>query len=120
TWHIVSLNSNCNDSGCQDLAAGRTSSAQTSWLQSDLAAHPSSCTLAYWHHPRFSSGWNGNSPGVGPLWRLLYRTHTDVVLGGHDHIYERYALQDPARNSTNSGIREFVVGTGGDNREGLG
>ncbi len=114
TWHVISLNSDCMDSGCQDSIGGTTSSAQTSWLQSDLGANPSECVLAYWHHPRFSSAYVGDSPGVGPLWSALYNAHADVVLNGHDHLYERYAQQGPSANATSSGIREFVVGTGGE------
>ncbi len=114
-WHIIALNSNCSDSGCADSVNGATTAAQVSWLQSDLAANRSACTLAYWHHPLFSAGDIGDSPGVAPLWTSLYNAHADVVLGGHDHDYERYAQQDPSRNATTSGIREFVVGTGGEN-----
>jgi acid phosphatase type 7 len=112
-WHILSLNSNCSDSGCQALEAGTTSSAEVSWLQGDLAAHPNQCILAYWHHPRFSSGYVGSSPGVAPFWNTLYAAHADVVLNGHDHLYERFAQQDPLQSPTSQGIREFVVGTGG-------
>jgi hypothetical protein len=50
------------------------------------------------------------------IWDALYAAGADIVLGGHDHDYERFAPQtpsgalDPAR-----GIREFIVGTGGKN-----
>jgi acid phosphatase type 7 len=114
SWHIIALNSDCSDSGCEDSIAGTSSTAQVIWLQSDLAAHAGQCILAYWHHPRFTSGWVGNSPGVTPLWNALYAAHADVVLNGHDHMYERYAQQDPSQNATTQGIREFVVGTGGE------
>ena len=113
-WHIIALNSDCTDSGCSDSVAGTTSSAQVSWLQSDLAANKSQCLLAYWHHPLFSSGNLGDSPGVAPLWTALYNAHADVVLNGHDHVYERFAQQDPNGNATANGIREFVAGTGGE------
>src|SRR5581483_4998093 len=59
-------------------------------------------------------------PGVGPLWTALYNAHADIVLNGHDHVYQRYALQSPSGTATRSGIREFVVGTGGEDLEGLG
>jgi hypothetical protein len=114
SWHIITLNSNCSNSGCQDSVAGTSSSAEVSWLKGDLAAHPNQCILADWHHPLFSSGWVGNSPGVAPFWNALYAAHADVVLNGHDHMYERYGQQDPAQNPTTQGIREFVVGTGGE------
>jgi len=119
TWHIVALNSDCSDSGCADAVNGTTSSAQTAWLQSDLAANHSACVLAMWHAPLFSWGWTLGSPGVAPLWQALYNAHADVVLDGHDHLYERYAQQDPSGNATTNGIREFVVGTGGESLNGL-
>ena len=115
TWHVIALNSDCTDSGCSDSVAGTTPSAQVAWLQADLAANKSQCVLAYWHHPLFSSGNLGDSPGVAPLWTALYNAHADVVLNGHDHVYERFAQQDPNGNATTGGIRELVAGTGGEN-----
>jgi Calcineurin-like phosphoesterase len=108
-WHIIALNSNCTNlsGGC-----GSTST-EYQWLQADLAAHPNQCTLAYWHIPLFSSGGRA-AINSQPFWQLLYRAHADVILNGHDHIYERFAPQDQtgAADPAN-GIREFIVGTGG-------
>jgi acid phosphatase type 7 len=104
-WHIIALNSaTAHDAG----------SAQVKWLQGDLAASTKPCTLAYFHHPRWSSGPHGNDTSVGPFWNALYTARADVVLVGHDHTYERFAPQSPsgAADSSN-GIRQFVVGTGG-------
>jgi hypothetical protein len=108
TWHLIALNTNCaNAGGC-----GSTS-AQYKWLQADLAAHPNQCTLAYWHIPLFSSGGRANA-NSSSFWKLLYASHADLVLNGHDHIYERFAPQDPnGAADPVMGIREFVVGTGG-------
>jgi 3',5'-cyclic AMP phosphodiesterase CpdA len=108
-WHLIALNSNCSAvGGCG------SSSPQVTWLKNDLAAHHPACTLAYWHHARFSSGPNGNLAAYDAIWKVLYSHHVDVVLSGHDHIYERYALQTPAQaRDSKHGIREFVVGTGG-------
>jgi hypothetical protein len=119
TWHIDALNSDCTDSGCSDPLPGTTTTAQTAWLQNDLAHDTSACTLAMWHHPLFSYGWTLGSPGVAPLWNALYQAHADIVLGGHDHLYENYAQQDPSGTATTNGIREFVVGTGGESLNGL-
>ena len=99
-WHVVVLNSNCDIVGC---TAG---TEQEQWLRADLAAHAGArCTLAYWHHPRHSSGLHGDTPAVEPLYRALIDAHADVLLQGHDHDYERFAPVD--------GLREWVVGTGG-------
>ncbi|MCL5997548.1 MAG: metallophosphoesterase [Chloroflexi bacterium] len=108
-WHIVVLNSNCwAVGGCE------TNSAQYRWLVADLAANPVTCTLAYWHHPRFSSGPHGNSTAVLPFWQALYAAGADVVLNGHDHDYERFAPQTPdALADPVLGMRQFVVGSGG-------
>jgi hypothetical protein len=110
SWHLIALNSNCAEVG--GCGAG---SAQERWLRADLAAHPSDCTLAYWHHARFSSGTeHGSDPRTQALWQALYDAGADVVLVGHDHDYERFAPMDAAgRADPRAGIREFVVGTGG-------
>ncbi|HVS28203.1 MAG TPA: metallophosphoesterase [Solirubrobacteraceae bacterium] len=115
SWHIVALNSNCTtDASCAASISGFVPPGEVQWLQNDLAAHPSTCTLAYWHHPLFSSGNGTSSSGVKPLWDALYAAGADVVLNGHTHAYERYAPQDPSGNPTARGLREFVVGTGGE------
>jgi Calcineurin-like phosphoesterase len=104
-WHLVSLDSNL------DLRAG---SRQDRWLRADLAATSKRCILAYWHHPRFTSGAHqGDNPWVGPFWDALYTARADLVLSGHEHNYERFAPQNPAGRATPQGIRQFVVGTGG-------
>jgi hypothetical protein len=109
TWHIVVVNSNCSAVG--GCAAG---SAQERWVRADLAAHRTRCALAYWHHPRFSSGPHGGDPMMQPIWQALYARGADVVLSGHDHDYERFAPQTPSgAPDSRRGIREFVVGTGG-------
>ena len=107
-WHVIVLDSDCTFVGClPDTAQGR-------WLQADLDASKATCTLAIWHHPRFSSGEHGNDATVWPFWDALYRAHADVVVNGHDHDYERFGPQDPAgREDKAGGVREFVVGTGG-------
>ncbi len=105
TWHIIVLNSNI------DVTPG---SKQELWLRQDLIGHPSTCTLAYWHDPLFSSGSvHGGSPYIRPLWQALYDFHADVVVNGHEHNYEQFALQSPPGEADSTGIRQFVVGTGG-------
>ena len=104
-WHIISLNSNIS------MTAG---SPQEAWLRSDLAASSKQCTLAYWHHPRFSSGSHGSSTSSQPLWQALYDAGADVVVVGHDHNYQRFAPMTPTGAlDAARGIREFVAGMGG-------
>jgi acid phosphatase type 7 len=118
-WHIIALNSMCASS-----ASSCDETAQTTWLKNDLAANPARCTLAYFHHPLFSSGVHGDTqPGgddshvvgwVKPLWDALYAANADVIVNGHDHSYERFAPQNPSGTADPArGVREFVVGTGG-------
>ncbi|HEY4620209.1 MAG TPA: Calx-beta domain-containing protein [Gaiellaceae bacterium] len=111
-WHVVSLNSNCAAVG--GCGAG---SPQEQWLRADLSASSSAaCTLAYWHHPRFSSGQHGSDSTYTAFWQALYDANADLVLVGHDHDYERFAPQTPSGAlDTVRGIRELVVGTGGKN-----
>jgi hypothetical protein len=98
--------------GC---AAG---SPQEQWLKADLAAHATVCTLAYWHRPLFTSGISLGDSAMHDVWVDLYNAHADLVLNGHDHIYERFAPQDPSGNADpTNGITEIIVGTGGANHD---
>lgn len=108
-WHVIVLNSNC------DLVGGcGLGSPQHDWLTADLALSDATCTLAYWHHPRFSSGPHGDDPSVAPLWQALYDADADLILVAHDHIYERFAPQDPnGQADAARGIRQITAGTGG-------
>jgi hypothetical protein len=110
-WHIIVLNSNssCTTISC---AAG---SAQEQWLRADLGANSKACTLAYWHHPRFNSGAShGNNIAVAPFWDALYQYGAEIILNGHEHVYERFGPQTPnATPDATTGIRQFTVGTGG-------
>ena len=110
TWHVIALNSECDQiGGCEQ------GSTQERWLRKDLQTHRGVCTVAYWHKPLFSSGAaHGNDLEVKPFWEDLYAAHATIAINGHDHDYERFAPQDPdGKADPTHGIREFVVGTGG-------
>ena len=112
-WHLIALNSNCSYIG----GCGKDS-PEVRWLEADLAAHPVRCTLAYWHHPRWSSGSHGDQGQMSRIWKTLVAAKADVVISGHDHDYERFAPQDgDGKRDDSAGIREFVVGTGGKNHD---
>jgi hypothetical protein len=104
-WHIVALNSEI------DMRPG---SPQEQWLRQDLAMNDRSCTLAYWHRPRFSSGEHKSDSRSAPLWAALYEYGAEIIVVGHDHNYERFAPMSPQGTlDPGQGIRQFVVGTGG-------
>jgi acid phosphatase type 7 len=104
-WHLVALNSR----------RGATPSAkQLAWLSQNLQGDHHACELAYFHHPRWSSGtMHGNDLAMSAFWNVLFAHGVDVILNGHEHNYERFARLDPRGVRSRAGIREFVVGTGG-------
>ena len=107
-WRLLALNSNCADiGGCGP------GSPQYEWLRGELAARPRACTLAYWHHPRFSTGPHGDAPETAALWSLANAAGVDIVASGHEHHYARYTPQDDVGRPDLAGPRQFVVGTGG-------
>jgi len=117
-WHLVAINSNCDEvGGCG------TGSPQDTWLRSDLAQTNKSCILAYWHHPRYASGGHAAESttfAMSDIWNDLYNARADLVLAGHDHDYERFAQLGPSNPASGeptvnaqTGIREIIVGTGG-------
>lgn len=116
-WHIVSINAECTRiDGGNGCAVG---SPQESWLKADLAAHSNACTLVYGHRPRWSSN-SFASAAIAPLVADMYDAGVDIYLSGHAHSYERFAAQDPSGNAdAANGIRQFVVGTGGENFTGF-
>ena len=110
-WQVISLDSNL---------APPAHAAQLAWLKEELARHaPASspqarpCTLAFWHHPLYSSGGHGSVPKMKDAWELLHAAGAELVLSGHDHDYERFAPQDAQGRAVADGVRQFVVGTGG-------
>ena len=111
-WRIYALNSNI------DVSA---TSPQIRWLKSDLAANPRKCVLAYWHHPRWSSGsHHGSDAKYQVLWKTLYDAGAELVVNGHEHHYERFWLMNATGTYNPNGMREIVVGTGGANLYGFG
>jgi calcineurin-like phosphoesterase family protein len=103
-WRVVALNS--------EIPFG-PGSGQLTWLRTELSTTRAQCTLVYWHRGLFSSGPDGNQADTRILWTTLIEFGADLVLNGHDHEYERFAPQDADGKPSNTGIREFIVGTGG-------
>ena len=106
-WRVIALNS-----------IEPVEGEQLEWLRAELEAEPRECLLAYWHNPLFSSGFHGRQPwddgrDTAAFWRLLLRHGLDVVLNGHDHVYERFEPQNADGDVVADGARQFTVGTGG-------
>jgi hypothetical protein len=114
-WHLVALNSECTQPGVGGCSA---TSPQVQWLKADLANDNSTCELAYFHRPYFSDK-GGTVAKVRQLFKALYAGGVDVLLVGHQHLYERFALQNPNGNATANGVRQFIVGTGGKSQSAL-
>jgi hypothetical protein len=109
TWQIIVLNSNCSQiGGCDE------GSDQEQWLRDELATAAAKCTVAYMHHPRFSSGTHGDDDSLIDLWAVLDKYNVEMVLAGHDHNYERFGPMTADGSLTGAdGVQSFVVGTGG-------
>ena len=107
-WHFVALPDACyRVSGCDGNAV-------TTWLANDLSANPTPCTVAYFHQAYFTSAADHDPfQAVAPWVKVLVDHHVDILLQGHNHNYERFALQNEARGADPNGIQAFVVGTGG-------
>ncbi len=116
-WHLIALNTNhyrTRPKAVCAFVACNESSAQVAWLKADLRANTKPCVLAYWSDPRYSSGtMHGSNPVIGPIWEALYAAHADLAVNGHEHMYERFAQQNPRGEADRDGIREIVSGTGG-------
>jgi hypothetical protein len=117
SWHLISLNIECytQPGGCSN--SGAWFASELEWLKKDLEENHSACTVAYWHQPLFSAADSITQEGETSqaFWQLLYESGADLVLNGHDHLYARYRPLDPSGNyDPRKGMREFIVGTGGE------
>jgi len=115
SWHIIALNANCGNTGVGGCGA---SSPQTTWLANDLATTTQPCILAYWHQPRWT-GTSSNNSSTAAWWSLLYQAHADLVLNGHIHNYQRFAQLNANGQTDRTGVREVIVGTGGESLGGF-
>lgn len=117
-WHVVVLNS---EIVVNSVFSEEDRKAQLDWLVEDLKSNATKkCTVAYWHHPRFSSGWHGGDRRIAVFWGPLYDGGVDLVLNGHDHHYERFLPMSPAGLADSvRGMVEIVIGTGGGELRGL-
>lgn len=111
-WQLIALNSNCQYvNGCGQ------GSEQLGWLHQTLQSDQKACTLAFWHHPHFTSGTYSEDESAQNLsrdfWQELVKFRADVILNGHDHLYERFGPQNSEGIASDNGPRQFTVGTGG-------
>jgi len=134
SWHIISLNAECSigdhavTTSCANPPAWYQQ--ETAWLAQDLSKDHASCTLAYWHQPTFSvtnapasptipGADGGEGTAAAAWWKLLQAEGADVVMNGHEHVYARSALMNASGQADPQGIRQFIVGTGGESLDSL-
>jgi hypothetical protein len=116
-WHVIVVNSELI---VNPVFTDADRKKQMDWVGADLLSHKTLCTVAYWHHPRFSSGWHGGDRKLVPIWQLLYDNGVDLVLNGHDHDYERFSpMTSEGVADTTRGITQIVAGTGGEQLRGF-
>jgi hypothetical protein len=114
-WRIYALSSDCQRTDGTGPACG-SGSAQLTWFQQDLAANAGTrCMLAYWHHPRWGSGFFSDDSRLQPFWAAFYQRHGDLVVVGHDHHYARFGPLNGSGvlQATGAGVRQITIGTGG-------
>ena len=76
---------------------------QTKWLEKELQASGSDWKIPYFHHPLYTSATRGPNVELRAVLEPLFLKHgVDVVLTGHEHLYERVKPQ--------KGIHYFVAG----------
>lgn len=98
-WRIISLNSETPDNP-----------EQLRWLDRELRRTAGTCTLAFFHSPRFSAGRHGDQGAVAPLWDAV-QGKAAIVVSAHDHDLQRFRVQ--------KGTVQFVSGAGGRDRYAL-
>ncbi|HEY6531064.1 MAG TPA: metallophosphoesterase [Acidimicrobiales bacterium] len=63
---------------------------QLDWFDAALEASDNMWKVVCVHHPPYSSGWYGSTPGEAEkLSPILSKHAVDLVMSGHDHHYER-------------------------------
>jgi hypothetical protein len=119
--HVIALDTFSASGGVDD---GALPAGEAEWLAQDLEAHKdASWILVFLHQPPYSSSdAHGDAPRVQQAFVPLFEQYgVDVVIGGHDHTYERsYPLQggqpsqtDPANYTTGNGVLYVITGGGG-------
>jgi hypothetical protein len=104
SWQFISLNSETD---------ARSGSPQYGWLAQRLA-EGAPCTMVVYHQPLQTNAENPPAGFMRDVWNLLYRQGAEIVVNGHNHVYERFPPKDDSlRANPLHGVRQFTVGTGG-------
>ncbi|WP_164730996.1 purple acid phosphatase family protein [Anoxybacter fermentans] len=103
--HFIVLDSNIMDKYVNENVPNAVEK-QAEWIIKDLEAHKDAkWIIAVFHHPVFSSHQDSRYPQLQKEWIPIFDKYgVDLVLSGHNHIYERVL----------SGGRNYIVtGCGG-------
>lgn len=91
--------------------------SQLAWLRENLA-DASGCALVFTHPFYNSSGNHGQNEGgefaeMRPVFAAMVEQSASVFIAAHDHNFEQFARGNAQGQPSSSGVRQFVVGTGG-------
>jgi hypothetical protein len=113
-WRCYVLNCQSPDKG------GASTAEQTTWLRNDLAQYAATHhIMAMSHYPLFNNVCAYHLKAmsyplkVKPWWQVLQEFGAEFVISGHAHRWERFRRKLANGTVSASGIRQFVVGTGG-------
>jgi predicted phosphodiesterase len=100
--HFLGLDSNAL-TGSQAITRMRE---QAEWVKEDLATSTAEFKVVFFHHPIYSSTWDGGvNESLRSLWEPIFlETGVDLVMNGHMHCYEHFYVK---------GIHHVVTGGGG-------
>jgi hypothetical protein len=116
-WWAYVLDSECNHTGWEAGPDCSRYSDQLNWFRAHMAAHPVTCRIVFYHHPRFGNGAPfGDDSQVYWLYAVAaYAGRASLIVNGHNHAYERFTSMTPdgAIDGSYTAPRSITVGTGG-------
>jgi hypothetical protein len=124
-WHVIFLNTSDWQWGAEATFGTNTGvSEQLAWLNNDLAANTQPCVIAFsWERRIYTSGTGtlGKQQNMLRMTTAMHQAGVDILVSAKDKLYARFAQVNPVDGTPDatSGLREFIVGTGGRSFDGV-